>query len=254
MRSELRAAADLLTQAASTFAGNGYLLEQLRTLALLAEAQRGLGDEAAAMATFAAATALKPVSAPGAEPPLAAQPLTGERLVTVLFADIRGFTELTEHDAPAAMADRLAAFHRLAALAVERQHGIVDKFAGDAVMATFNASGWHVDHAEHAFDTALRILDGARSLGLAVGIGIAVGPAIVGTLSSGANISVLGTATNLASRLQSAAGGAQILLSDEAYRRVQHRLTVDTSHVEQRELALKGFAQPVSAYEVSFSG
>src|SRR5205085_11340055 len=88
------------------------------------------------------------------------QPLVrqGERLVSVLFADVRQFTAMAQQQAPAELADRVATFQRLALLAVERHHGILDKFAGDAVMATFNAAGWHVDHAEHALEVALTLV------------------------------------------------------------------------------------------------
>ena len=66
---------------------------------------------------------------------------SGERLVTSMFADVRGYTAMTEVGAPAETADRITTLHRWAAAEVGRRHGIVDKFAGDAVMATFNVLG-----------------------------------------------------------------------------------------------------------------
>jgi class 3 adenylate cyclase len=62
----------------------------------------------------------------------------GERLVTSLFADVRGYSELGSSLAPGALAERVAMLYRLARVAVERRQGIVDKFAGDAVMATYD--------------------------------------------------------------------------------------------------------------------
>jgi hypothetical protein len=64
----------------------------------------------------------------------------GERLVTSMFADVRGYTPLASASAPEDLADRITTLHRWAAAEVGRRHGIVDKFAGDAVMATFNAT------------------------------------------------------------------------------------------------------------------
>src|SRR4029077_7281679 len=88
------------------------------------------------------------------------------------------------------------------------------------VMATFNASGARLDHTEQALEAALALSGKASLLDLGVGIGIAVGPAVVGRGVDGANVSVLGTPTNLAARLQSVAGRGEVVLSDEAYRRV----------------------------------
>jgi class 3 adenylate cyclase len=122
----------------------------------------------------------------------------------------------------------------------------VDKFAGDAVMATFNVAGTRVDHAVLAVEAALAIRDKAALMDLPIGIGIAVGPAVVSRSVDDANISVFGVATNLAARLEKAAGGGQILLSDEAFRRVDSWLSERGLAVERDELELKGFdgAQP----------
>jgi adenylate cyclase len=65
--------------------------------------------------------------------------------VTSLFADVRGYTSLAGSSAPAELADRITTLHRWAAAEVGRRHGVVDKFAGDAVMATFNATGARLD-------------------------------------------------------------------------------------------------------------
>jgi class 3 adenylate cyclase len=170
---------------------------------------------------------------------------TGERFVTVLFADVRGYSAMTREVAPALMADKIASLQRSAAREVARHHGTVDKFAGDAVMATFNVSGATVDHASHALRTAVALRDRARYLGLALGIGIATGPAIVGRLATGANLSVLGDTTNLASRLQAQAGPNEIVVSEEAWRRLREPLDATPELLE-----LKGFNRPVSAYRV----
>ena len=86
---------------------------------------------------------------------------------------------------------------------------------------------------------------------LPIGIGIAVGPAIVTRSVDDANVSVLGPATNLAARLQTAAGGGEILLSDEAHRRVapwleERRLVADSGGPD----TLKGFDEPQRSYRL----
>jgi len=173
---------------------------------------------------------------------------TGERMVSVMFADVRGYTEMSDASTPAQMVDRIASLQRWASQEVGRQHGIVDKFAGDAVMATFNASGQSVDHTLHALLAAIAIIDKAALVGLPVGAGVAVGPAVVGRLAESANISVLGGVTNLAARLQAQVPAGGVALSEEAYRRVREWIEEHGSKVERVELTLKGFDQPVTAF------
>ena len=175
----------------------------------------------------------------------------GERLVTSMFADVRGYTPLAAASAPEDIADRITTLHRWAATEVGRRYGIVDKFAGDAVMATFNAAGTRVDHAVLALEAALAIRDKAALMDLPVGVGIAVGPAVVTRSVGDANVSVLGEATNLAARLESAAGGGEILLSDEAFRRVSQWLNDRGLAVEREEFELKGFDGPQPAYRLA---
>jgi class 3 adenylate cyclase len=117
----------------------------------------------------------------------------------------------------------------------------VDKFAGDAVMATFNASGARLDHTEQALEAALALSGKASLLDLGVGIGIAVGPAVVAQGADGANVSVLGTTTNLAARLQAVAERGEVILSEEAYRRVAGWLTKRGLAAAREEIELRGF-------------
>jgi adenylate cyclase len=173
---------------------------------------------------------------------------TGERYVTVLFMDVRGYTALTRARPPAEISDAVATLQRRAAGEVAKHQGMVDKFIGDAVMATFNVSGAHVDHAQHALACALAIRDKAAALGLPMGAGIATGPAVVGALTEGANVSVIGEVTNLASRLQAKAGPGEILLSEETHRRVSDWLGSHGYVARSGSLELKGFDKPVDAW------
>ena len=96
----------------------------------------------------------------------------------------------------------MTTLHRWAAAEVGKRQGIVDKFAGDAVMATFNAMGARIDHAVLALEAALALRDKAALMDLPVGIGIAVGPAVVTRSADERSVAVLGPTTNLAARLQ----------------------------------------------------
>jgi adenylate cyclase len=176
--------------------------------------------------------------------------LAGERLITSMFADVRGYTAMTESTAPAAMAERIATLYRWAAAEVSRHHGVVNKFAGDAVMATFNATGTRIDHATEALEAALALSGKAALLGLGLGIGISVGPAVVGPKTADADILVLGGTTNLAARLQTAAKAGEIVLSDEAHRRVAAWLADHGLDAMREGLELKGFDGAQSAWRL----
>ena len=190
---------------------------------------------------------------PEADAEAAPEPVTphGERLVTSLFADVRGYSELSSSLPPEVLSERLRMLYRLARVAVERRQGIIDKFAGDAVMATFNTSGAHLDHTAGALEAALALRDRAASIDLPMGIGISVGPGILARGVSDENIAVSGEATNLAARLQAAAGPGEILLSAEAHRRVAAWLEERELRAAEERLELKGFAEPQVAYRLA---
>jgi class 3 adenylate cyclase len=102
-------------------------------------------------------------------------------------------------------------------------------------------AGARVDHCVEALQSALALHDKAPLLGLGLGVGIAVGPAVLGRGADDSNVAVRGVSTNLAARLQSAAGAGEILLSDEAHRRVEPWLAERGLVLAREELELKGF-------------
>jgi class 3 adenylate cyclase/predicted negative regulator of RcsB-dependent stress response len=244
------------TLAAEALARTGSPEEAERELAAVAaEADAAqavlVRDRARAVAEELGLAVPEPVEAParrdGAEPELVR---AGERLVTSMFADVRGYTAMTSATSPADLADRIETLYRWAAAEVNRHHGFVDKFAGDAVMATFNATGTRLDHARQALEAALALSGKAALLDLGVGIGIAVGPAVVGRTAANGNVSVLGTTTNLAARLQAAAEAGEIVLSDEAHRRVAEWLAERGLEAVRQSLELKGFDGPQPAWRL----
>jgi class 3 adenylate cyclase len=265
-------AAGLAQAALDSFTQAGYRPDEARTLLVLTSASIAEHDTETAVARLRSATRiageigsvairheaqavmtelgveLDEPAAPPIEPVPEAAP--GERLVTVLFADVRGYTALAGSVAPADLADRISALQRWAVVEVERHHGVLDKFAGDALMATFNVSGASIDHCLHALQTAFAVRDKAAMLGLPVGVGIATGAAVVGRMARGANMSVLGEATNLASRLQGQAAAGEMLLSDESYRRVHEWLAERGLAVQPADLTLKGIAGETHAFRL----
>ncbi|HID89920.1 MAG TPA: adenylate/guanylate cyclase domain-containing protein [Anaerolineae bacterium] len=176
--------------------------------------------------------------------------------VTVLFADIRGFTSFSEHRDPETLVEVLNRYLALGATAVLEEEGMLDKFMGDAVMAIFNAPLPQPDHTLRAVRAALRLREGVRELHTSLppadrldyGVGIAVGEAVVGNVGTAQqlNYTAIGASVNRAKRLQEHAAPGQILLDHNAYERVQEA-------VEARALpplSLKGFSTPIEVYEL----
>ena len=272
-RGEAAQAKPILETVARTAAARRFRLVEWRVRALAAEALAQLdqpqdaedelknvvaaADAASAVLIADSARAIAArhgLSLPRSTPSTSsAQPeitLAGERLVTSMFADVRGYTALTATTPPAAMADRITTLYRWAAAEVTRHHGVVNKFAGDAVMATFNSTGTRIDHAREALEAALALGGKAALLELGVGIGISVGPAVVGPKTADTDILVLGEATNLAARLQTAASAGEIVLSDEAHRRVAPWLEEHGLEAMPESLELKGFDAPQHAWRL----
>lgn len=152
------------------------------------------------------------------------------REITVLFADLPGFTELTE-ELGADVEPSLTRFLTLSIAAIHAEGGTVDKFIGDAVMAIWNAPGDEPDHALRACRAAAAIRDAMHAMtpiapkhdAIRVRIGINTGVALVGNIGSTERLSytAIGDVVNLASRLVGVAKdkGVEIALSDETHRR-----------------------------------
>ena len=185
--------------------------------------------------------------------------LGGEtREVTTLFADIRGFTALTEHIAPEQVIAMLNDWLELAALSIEEEGGVVDKYVGDEVMALFGAPMAQPDHALCAVRAALKLRERTEALNarrqargdppFSIGIGVNTGAAVAGNTGSSKrlNYTVLGASVNEASRLCSDAGPGEVLIAEGTYRRVAEQ--VDATPLPPR--VFKGFSRPVTPYSV----
>jgi class 3 adenylate cyclase len=174
-------------------------------------------------------------------------------LVTVLFADLAGSTELTARHDPEPLRALLAAFFEEMAQQVQALGGTVEKYAGDAIMAVFGVPRVHEDDAERAVRAALGMRESLAQLNpmfqeehgvtLELRVGIASGEAVAAA-GEAREFMVTGEVANLAARLQAASPG--IVIGEETHRLVGPLLLAE----RLPPLALKGFERPVTAYRV----
>ncbi len=183
--------------------------------------------------------------------------LGGKRVdLTVLFADIRGFTSYSEQVSPERLVSVLNRYLAAMAEAVLSQEGTIDKFLGDAVMAWFNAPIPQPDHTLRAVKAALLLREMVEGLyqelpedsHLAFGAGIHYGDAVLGLIGTERRLeyTAISDSVNTAKRIQENSANNQILISKEAYERVKDKVEAK-QHVS---MAVKGKSQPVEVYEV----
>jgi adenylate cyclase len=179
------------------------------------------------------------------------------RDVTVVFADLRGFTAFAEGAEPEEVMAVLRAYHAALGELITIHEGTLERFVGDGVLVVFNDPLPQADHTERALRLALamrervaRLAEGWRRQGheLGFGVGVARGEATLGSVGFERRLeySVIGSVPNLASRLCDAAQAGQILISERVHAAAADR-------IEARcvgKLTLKGFRRPVPAYEL----
>jgi class 3 adenylate cyclase/tetratricopeptide (TPR) repeat protein len=184
-----------------------------------------------------------------------AQPGAERKVATILFADIVGYTSLNEGTDPEIVGAIVGrAFDRLS-VEVERYEGLIEKFAGDAMLAVFGVPAVHEDDAERAVRAALEMQAVMNDLGadlvagspeLRIRIGIETGEVLVdlGRAASERDRIVTGDAVNVAARLQQTAGPGQVVVGPATY--AATRGVVD--YEELTAIALKGKSLPVAAW------
>jgi adenylate cyclase len=184
--------------------------------------------------------------------------LGGKRVdITVLFADIRGFTTFSEKLQPEKLVNILNRYLAAMAEAVLEHGGTIDKFMGDAIMAWFNAPVPQPDHTLRAVKTALAIRTSVENLykelpadsQLAFGVGIHYGDAVLGLIGTEKRLeyTAISDSVNTAKRIQENSAKNQILISRDAYERVKKQIEA-TPHVE---ITVKGKTQPLEVFEVT---
>jgi PAS domain S-box-containing protein len=181
----------------------------------------------------------------------------GKKLdITILFADIRGFTAYSEQHTPEELVAVLNRYLAAAAEAVLANEGTVDKFLGDAVMAWFNAPLPQPDHTLRAVKSALAIRDAVAALHqelpaeahLDFGVGIHYGEAVLGWIGTEKRLeyTAISDSVNTCKRIQENAARNQILISRYAFERVKDHINAQPF----APLTVKGKTQPLEAYEV----
>jgi adenylate cyclase len=174
---------------------------------------------------------------------------------TAVFVDICGFTSISENESADKVVSMLNAYFDIMVKEIMKQEGTVDKFLGDSVMATFKGDY----HFDRAIDACLAIRSaiekaeigiGIKSYKPEVSIGINSGDMVWGNIGSSTlrrlDYTVIGDAVNVASRLQSAAGRGQILISEENYLKIKESFKCE----KVGEIEMKNKKSPLTVYEV----
>jgi class 3 adenylate cyclase len=185
------------------------------------------------------------------------------RCVTILFADIRGFTTLTEGMEPQEVIAIVNGFLERASAAVAGEGGLVDKYLGDQIMALFGAPMERGDDAVRAARAAVAIQQGVAAFSaerqargeppIQVGIGINTGPTVAGFVGSPErlNYTVLGQSVNVAARLCSIAAPGETLASADTRARLGDAVRLSAGGSR----SLKGLSQPVEVFRIEgFAG
>jgi len=180
-------------------------------------------------------------------------------VVTMLFADIRGYTQLSERIDPLVLGELVSGFQDQCAQAIWRHDGIVNKQMGDGLMAIFNFPIRIERHAAAAVAAAIDLqmrcgevlrelmtrLDEAPPGGLGVGVGVHTGQVEIGEFSSvRSDFTAIGGTVNLTARLESKAAAGESLVSAEAALQAGDLVAGATT----RKLDLKGIEQAVVAH------
>ncbi len=189
------------------------------------------------------------------------------REVTVLFADIRRFTRLSEGMEAHNVVGLLNEVFQLVSDIILGRGGTIDKFIGDSVMAYFGAPVPHPDHALQAVSAAIEIErcmerrnaqlrrvehDGTSRAPVTIGIGIHTGDVVVGNIGSDrrTDFTAVGDSVNVAHRLEKLAPPGQILISEAVQRRVRGAVRLRF----EGERQLSGREEPVHVYAVEMDG
>ena len=181
-----------------------------------------------------------------------------EAEVSVLFADLAGFTAFSDDRPPIEVVEMLNTYWADAVPTVtEGEGGLIERFAGDAILVVFNALDDQPDHAVHAVRAAVEMQQSAEETARdhagwpRFRIGVNTGPAALAIVGGGQqrSFTAIGDTTNVAARLQAAAEPGSVLIGEATYELVRGEIAAEP----HGELELKGKAAPVPVYEVSAS-
>ncbi len=175
-----------------------------------------------------------------------------ERDVSVLFADLQGFTAFSERSTPPEVVAMLNAYWAQVVPVVAAEDGMIERFAGDAVMVVFNAAADQPDHALRAARAALAFADASEAV--AAGrpdwprfrVGVNSGPAVIGNVGAAEqhSFTAIGDTTNLAARLQAAAEPGRVVIGSTTHAALAGQAVFEAL----APLDLKGKSEPVEAF------
>jgi adenylate cyclase len=183
---------------------------------------------------------------------------------SILFTDLRGFTGLTERfvNDPAGLLFVLNAHLKCVLRSIAICGGVVEKFVGDGVMATFGASSQQSDHVDRAMAAAIGLVGANEALNrrcasdwgfrLEVGVGVATGSVVIGAVGSAdrSELGVLGDPVNVAARLVMHAGPGEVLMTGMVYRAVAGMLQSELTN----QSAVRGRSGRLEIYRMSLVG
>ncbi len=185
--------------------------------------------------------------------------LGGERKrLTILFADIRGFTKISEGLEPEKVVEILNEVLTIMVKGIFNYQGTLDKFIGDCVMAVFGAPLSQPNHAERAVRAAVEIQKGIKQIEerwtevidrkIEVGIAINTGEVIIGNIGSPERMdyTAIGDAVNLAARLEEITSPGEIIISENTYSLVKDLVNCQ----EMKPITIRGKKEPVSLYRL----
>lgn len=247
-----------------------FTQEELNVFAMLAAQAGAAIDNALAHREIAQQAqqrlALERFVAPEVAEMIAANPETRlggvNQKVSVMFADIRGFTQFSEHTEPHRVVEVLNEYFTRVSDVILDHGGMIDKYIGDAVMAVFGAPISKGNDAENAVVSAMQIQRLIAEMNrdaskrgwpeLAVGIGINTGVVTAGNIGSPSRLdyTVVGDAVNIASRLMADAEGGQILISQSTAADLETRSDLR----KLRARRVRGRSEPVQLFSVEWTG
>ncbi|MBX7057702.1 MAG: adenylate/guanylate cyclase domain-containing response regulator [Leptospirales bacterium] len=184
--------------------------------------------------------------------------------VTVLFADIRGYTSLAEKMSPADVIAFLNTYFTAMTEVIMGYGGMIDKYIGDGIMALFGAPSADPEQTENALQAAMEMQmvfelwtpKWEETFGIrpAMGVGVATGEAVVGNVGSFQKISytAVGDTVNLASRLESLAGPGEVIIPQSLYDRLSEELRRKYTYTARDPVSIKGKSGLYQNYLVSY--
>ncbi|MFC1717930.1 AAA family ATPase [Candidatus Poribacteria bacterium] len=170
------------------------------------------------------------------------------RILSILFADVSGSVATTEDMSPEAAAELISKCLRSMVDSILKYEGAINRFLGDSVLAFFGTPETHENDPERSILAALEMREAVTKLNLNISIGINTGMVYVGAIGpdSHREFTAMGTAVNLAARLEDIAEPGQILVGEATYRPARRAFEFDPL----LPLEIRGISEPVHAYEV----